>query len=256
MLAPQGFSPPQPSEMTNLAFQTPVTASSSDPLQGGSLIQFFGLFSVAVDGSTSGVLNAATNAAQATVGSGFNLCTQTTLGANQAANGLPVGTVDPWLRVDLGTAGQPFDGVQFFSRTDCAAAYPSLVAGAIDCYTRNAGFGIAYGDDGSAFNSPNNYRPGTAGYACGTLPTDLTGGVAFVPCPGAAGRYVWVYLPGANRVLAVCELQVLQTAPWTWRTLSAGAAATIEIAGGKHAVQSSVLVSGEGGRGVCILLRM
>ena len=46
-----------------------------------------------------------------------------------AAAGRKFGTVDPWLRVDLGVAGRAWDGVRFFSRTDCAATNPGNVAG-------------------------------------------------------------------------------------------------------------------------------
>ena len=190
-------------------------------------------------GSTSG----------STLVAGINACTSTIRGAAQASNGMLVGSVDPWLRVDLGTAGAVWDGVQFFSRTDCEVSNPSNVFGSIDCQTRNSGFQIAYGDDGSAFNSPNNYQPYTPGFACGSLPPDLLGGNAFVSCPRAVGRYVWVYLPGANRVLSVCELQVLRVQPWTWRMLSGGAGATVEIAQGKHAQQSSVFYDGQQGTG-------
>ena len=55
-LAPQGFSPPLPSEMTNLAFHAVTTASSSDPGMGGSLVNAPpNQWGVAVDGERWGI---------------------------------------------------------------------------------------------------------------------------------------------------------------------------------------------------------
>ena len=255
VLAPQGFSPPKPSEMNNIAYHMPVAASSSDPIQGGYL-SISGTppnrWSVAVDGITAGITNPAPNAANVN-NAVYNLCTSTIRGGAQPINGMLIGTVDPWFMVDLGANDRRFDGVQFFSRTDCLSSNNGNIFPSIDCYTRNAGFRIAYGNDASSPTSPNNFNPDSgpnaAQYACVNLPNDLSGGSAFVWCPGASGRYVWVYLPGANRVLVVCELQVLTTVPWTWRALSAGGTAVVEVAKGKAASQTSVLYDNNSGAG-------
>ena len=237
--APQGFSPPTPDEMVNIALHAPVAASSSDPTWGGAL-------TYATDGNTLGVIRPG--------GTGPYVCTSTvrgssiTLGIAPNTVSEPLGTQDPWLRVDLGTTGRVWDGVRFFSRSDCASTTGGTVIGALDCGTRENGWQIAYGDDASSFSSTLNFRYGMAGYACNAPPINLPGGNAFVSCPGAVGRYVWVYLPGVTRLLTVCELQVLKANPWTWRTLSGGAGATVEIAKGKFAQQSSQL-SDPGGVG-------
>jgi len=229
VLSPWGFTPPQATEMDNVALGRLVNVSSSDPLVGGNPQR-------ATDGNTAGIMNPAPTIADVN-NPIYNLCTSTP--TTQGA-GAVTGTTNPWLRVDLGAPNAGFDGVQFFTRTDCGTTGLTLV-GVIDCYMRASGFAIAYGNDGTSWDAAGNFNPNTNGYACYDIPDTPHGGKAFVHCPGAVGRYVWLYLPGTNRVLSVCELQVLRAHNWVWRTLSAGSPTLINAAVGKKAFMTSEL---------------
>ncbi len=50
------------------------------------------------------------------------------------------------------------------------------------------------------------------------------------------GRYVWAVQAGANRLLQVCEIQVLQPQPWYWQALSG----SVNLASNKFAASSAV----------------
>ena len=226
-LAPVGFPsplpPPYSAEMLNLALRRPATASSTDIIIGGN-------WTSAVDGNTAGIVNEAPSIDQA-ADPAYNLCASTSTQPKDAT---------PWIRIDLG-ATKTFDAIQFFGRTDCATYNDGNIYGSVECATRNNDFQIAYGNDGSRYDATGNMVPTVAGYACteGLDQADPSSGEAFVNCPRASGRYVWLYLPGtvANpRLLTVCELQVLVKQPWAWRQLSGSLTNVAEY---KYASQTS-----------------
>ena len=57
------------------------------------------------------------------------------------------------------------------------------------------------------------------------------------------GRYVWVRVPGANKILSLCQVQVLQKKPWVWRQLSG----VSEVAQGKPSSQATTELCCHGG---------
>jgi hypothetical protein len=70
-----------------------------------------------------------------------------------------------------------------------------------------------------------------------------SGTLNFLNTACGSGRYLWVRLPGPNRVLHLCEVQVWQRRPSVWRRLSG----TAEVAQGMPTVQSSTLIDNNGG---------
>jgi hypothetical protein len=66
---------------------------------------------------------------------------------------------------------------------------------------------------------------------------DLYGGQGTIACPTASARYVTLLLPGSDRVLSLCEMEVLQKNAWVWRQLSG----VIEAAQGQPVTTTSVV---------------
>lgn len=135
----------------------------------------------AIDGGISGVFS-------------NNQCTHT--------NTAPVNMTQPWFVLDLRSV-QAIDNLRIYQRTDC-------------CRGRNAGYRIFVGNTRSALNwaDPNNVeiRPPAS---------DILGSYDDVPSiAGVRARYIWIMLPGTNRVLTLCEVEVWQRRPDVWRQLS------------------------------------
>ena len=191
LLSPSGFPDLRPAEMTNLALGAPVQLSSSDSLTGGPAYR-------ATDGVLSAVLNPATTPAQAALPT-YNLCT------NSNAS-----ETNPNVRVDLGAISTPFDAVAWYTRTDCNTLATAAAQRACEMATLDFQIWVT--------QSPT--LPWFAGTRITVETPYVEGGSVIVATPKAAGRFVFIVLPGAGRVLSVCEFQVLRSRPWVWRQLS------------------------------------
>lgn len=128
------------------------------------------------------------------------------------------GTTDPWWAVDLGSV-QNIDFLSIYGRTDC-------------CSGRNAGFKLYYGNTNTSLQWND---PSVKEYVHGF--SDLTTTNVIIPTPGIQARYIWYRLPGAGRILTLCEFQVWQKKPFVWRKLSG----TFNAAFNKYATQSSTM---------------
>ena len=96
-----------------------------------------------------------------------------------------ISSSNPWWRVDLGKT-RTVTSVKLWNRADC-------------CADRLQGFEVWIGDDASY---SANSRCLTGGAALLTSPYDI-----LVDCIGT-GRYLFVVLPGNNRILTLCEVEV------------------------------------------------
>ena len=202
VLAPRGFPDAQPSETMNLALGKPVAVSSTGRVSGAA--------SVVTDGRTSGVANF--NYSAAASGSGPALPGVNTCFNSNSSNA--DGSGSQWLRVDL-LSPQRINAVFVFTRTDCNVL-PGVYL-EVRCEVSMQNFEVWAGTAASAA-SPTPWKD-AGNVKCGPAASPL-GGQALVPCAQAAARYVYVVLPGANRSLTLCEVEVLQTLPWAWRQLS------------------------------------
>ena len=130
--------------------------------------------------------------------------------------------------VDFGVS-TTFEKLVIWDRTDC-------------CAGRIAGFQVyvsAVPDFATATSNPACFNP----YAD---ITDSSATIDLTQTPNGqctAGRYLWITLPGDNRILTLCEVEVFQRRPWVWRQLSG----LHEVAQGKKAVQSSTELCCGGG---------
>ena len=207
VLAPRGnFLDFNAAYMQNVALGQP--ASSSTVYHITATPSTWAVPGLAVDGNT------VTNLVVGGVTSCFSSTTTT-----QAAGTTGVGEYDPWWSVDLGSP-QPFSAIMIYTRAKQEAG-PG----------RNAGFQVWYGNSNTPPGSgPNNAIPpgGLDGNnqplntMCPNPNTDIVDSQLLLPCSGV-GRYVFIYLPPAStltRYLELCEVQVLQRRPWTWRLLS------------------------------------
>ena len=93
---------------------------------------------------------------------------------------------NPWWIVDLERT-QSVMSVKIWNRRDC-------------CSDRLEGFEVWIGDDASSYSA--NLRCSTGGTAPLTSPYEVR-----VDCIGT-GRYLFVALPGSNKILTLCEVEV------------------------------------------------
>ena len=93
---------------------------------------------------------------------------------------------NPWWRVDLERTRSVMS-VKIWNRGDC-------------CSDRLEGFEVWIGDDASSYSA--NLRCSTGGTAPLTSPYEVR-----VDCIGT-GRYLFVALPGSNKILTLCEVEV------------------------------------------------
>ena len=93
---------------------------------------------------------------------------------------------NPWWIVDLERT-QSVMSVKIWNRGDC-------------CSDRLEGFEVWIGDDASSYSA--NLRCSTGGTAPLTSPYEVR-----VDCIGT-GRYLFVALPGSNKILTLCEVEV------------------------------------------------
>jgi hypothetical protein len=245
------------SEMTNVAAGMSAAMSSIDPsysTRGAG---------AAVDGVL--LTNNVDVASGVTATCACNWCAMTNALGGVAGNlyGSNVGTANPWWGVDLGAA-QQVDFVYLYMRS------PSTAGGqyAYDFpYGKSAGAQLYAANSNSTPSVPcpstapfSNVAPvsncpytsvGTGGCPPGTtmqssggclvntnLGTEVPdGGPNIYATPGLVSRFVWLELPGAYRILAICEFQAWQKKPWIWRQLSG----TYNAALLKTTTQSSTL---------------
>ena len=241
VLSPFGFVDPQQSEMINVAQGRASAMSSSD-----SLYSTRGA-GAAVDGVL--LTNAVTVAAGNPATCACNWCAMTTVGPAgnlYGGNGSNVGTSNPWWGVDLGTA-QQVDFVYLYMRSPSAAGgqytydFPYGKSAGAQLYAANSNSTPAvpcpltapFSGVAPAANCPYT-STGTGGCPPGTtlqvsggclVNTNLgaevpDGGPNIYATPGLVSRFVWLELPGAYRILALCEFQAWQKKPWIWRKLS------------------------------------
>jgi len=203
VLAPNGFPDAQPSEMTNLALGKAVTSSSRNLVSGAE--------AVVTDGRTSGVANFYFGGPNASVATnpGYNTCFRT----NSSDHQMPANS-EPWVRIDLGSP-QSINAVLVFTRTDCKAL--GNLFQQIACQVSMQNF-VVYtgGPAAAAATTPSD----PLNRMCSGGKVSPANGQALVPCAATNVRYVWVAVPGVNRTLTVCEVEVLQTLRWAWRQLS------------------------------------
>jgi hypothetical protein len=151
------------------------------------------------------------------------------------------GSANPWWGVDLGSV-QSIDFVSLVMRTPTASGQFSydwpfgMQAGAqIYAARANAPMSPCPSSDpfGAAGSTPCPWTSTSTGCPSGTTMTTTgcllnapvgsqipVGGPTIYGTAGLQARYIWVVLPGANRILSVCEMQVMQKKPWIWRQLS------------------------------------
>jgi hypothetical protein len=203
VLAPYGFEDATPAEMNNIALGKTASMSSVSPNWGNR----------GAGAANDNILNTNFNGVDtgAIASCGCNWCTESLQGSDQ------------WWAVDLGSA-QQVDFIYIYTRSD-------------GWVTRNGGFQLWAGNTYSTvsanlpWNQPSSFTRIPA-------PTDLfAGGPNIVPVSGIKARYLWFYLPGANRILNLCEFQVWQKRPWVWRQL----AGTFNAAFQRPAEQSGTL---------------
>ena len=261
-LAPFGFADAQPSEMTNLAAATGVSAaiSSLDPSLGTRGA------GAAIDG------NIVTRFTETVAGvpstCNCNFCTMTALGSGTVgslatAYCATCGTSNPWWGVDL-QSSQKIDFIYVYMRTPTASGQ----------YTYDWPFGKQAG--AAIFASTTNltaaspcpstgvYAPGTAACpytsvgsgGCGAGTHAVAGGGCAIDAPvgaeipvggptiystaGLNARFLWIVLPGYYRILSLCEFQAWQKKPWVWRKLTGTFNAAL-ASNGAVASQSSTL---------------
>jgi len=115
------------------------------------------------------------------------------------ANGkctLTLSSTNPWWSVDLGSI-QRIHYIRIWWRDDC-------------CTDRNRAFKVYAGNVSTSYGAnPEVVSPYT----------DSMYNPTVIPITTLA-RYVWIVLPGTNRILTVCEVQVYQRLSWRWRQLS------------------------------------
>ena len=118
-----------------------------------------------------------------------------------------VGDVNPWWGVDLG-ASQSIHALRMYQRTDC-------------CIGRFAGMAVYFSNLNGSALVPGGSPWALDGWALPlTNPNLLTAAVLFPVPANTTARYVWVTLPGSNRLLTLCEVQVLQRKPMAVRNLA------------------------------------
>ena len=242
-LAPAGFADARPEEMINIinlaAFGGAAGGAASGglpPVPATALVSpgLDPLISAAdahalIDGvALDGVANTASTAAQAGV-AGYNRC------VFSPSRGSP----QPWVQIDLGSR-QNFSDVALFGQTDCAVY--STLGEQQECLSRMQGYQVYTGND----NTSTPLAPWSCGASCGNSQCSppsspqLVGGRSVVACPavikGRGARFVWIVLPGAQRSIGLCEVQVLRPQRWAWRQLSGK---TVNAALGKPATQTS-----------------
>ena len=242
-LAPAGFADAKAEEMINIinlaAFGGAAGAAASGgvppvPAKASIFPSLDPLISSAdvgalIDGvALDGVANTATTLAQAGV-AGYNRCV---FSPN-------AGSPSPWVQIDLGSR-QNFSDVALFGQTDCAVY--STLGEQQECLSRMQGFQVFTGND----NTSTPATPWSCGAACGNTECappaspQFVGGRSVVACPavyaGNGARFVWIVLPGAQRSIGLCEVQVLRKQRWAWRQLAGN---TVNVALGRPATQTS-----------------
>jgi hypothetical protein len=228
-LSPAGYKDATVAEMTNVINNDGFESSVSrifpvvpDPLWSGPP-------STLIDGvALDGIANVATVLEQ-TTDSFYNRCFFTTRG----------GVTQPFVEIDLGR-NTFFTMVSLFAQTDCFTF--AQLTQQQDCISRMQNFEV--------WSAPTNISFGTANAPWESIPTAVkcdqpvndkfVAGQQVISCskvPTTGHRYVWISLPGATRVIGLCEVEVLRPSRWAWRQLSGG---LFNAALGKQASQSSI----------------
>jgi hypothetical protein len=234
-LSPFGYLDATVPEMVNVALNPGVYAniSANDPLLGtrGAAA---GIDGIITSRFTQVVLgNPATCAC--------NWCAITPTGPAGSLYSWGQGTANPWWGVDLGSV-QNIDYLYLTMRTPTASgqfAYDwpfGMQAGAQIYASRsnsNPSVPCPSADPFGAGATSCPWSSTSTGCPPGTTLTPTgcqinqaigpgipVGGPTIYNTAGLQARYIWIVLPGAARVLSVCELQVMQKRPWVWRQLS------------------------------------
>lgn len=228
-LSPAGYKDATLDEMTNVinsdGFESTVSRIFPvipDPLWSGPP-------STLIDGvALDGIANVATVLEQ-TTDSFYNRCFFTSRG----------GVTQPFVEIDLGRSTF-FTMVSLFAQTDCFTF--GQLTQQQDCISRMQNFEV--------WSAPTNVSFGTANAPWESISSAVkcdqpvnekfVAGQQAISCskvPNTGHRYVWVSLPGATRVIGLCEVEVLRPSRWAWRQLSGG---LFNAAIGKQASQSSI----------------
>jgi hypothetical protein len=135
------------------------------------------------------------------------------------------------LRIDLQFTRNNIQQVHLYWRTDC-------------CLSRSGGFQVAIGNDPGPLSATSQVGSGPGGSptldANTQLPNPYSDAVlnpTILPASDASGRYVFVLLPGTQRVLGVAEIMVWVRRPNTWRKLNG----LVNVALGASVAQSSAM---------------
>lgn len=134
----------------------------------------------------------------------------------------PAGTTNPWWRVDLGSA-KSISQLRVWMRTDAL----TIMNAGIQFWVSNTTSPLPFQLGSGAVNFPNPFPDPI--YSPNILTTTTP----------IVGRYVWALQQGSNKVVQVCEIQVLAPVAWFWRQLSG----QVNLALNKFA-SSSAVVSG------------
>ena len=222
-LSPTGFydAAVQEAEMSNIALLMPTNGSSAAPSVYAPLGNQTGTLAlntqVVVDGSITTTYG---TGAAAGVGSCF-------VSFVDLAAGVPVlGTTSPWWRVDLGSARTIWQ-LRFWMRADVLSSVsnqpgPAANTGVSFWVSNTTGPLLPW--EGNGVQIPN------------LIPNPIYAPNIIKLLSPVSGRYVWAAQLGAQRVLQLCQLQILQPTPWTWRKLSG----VVNIALNKFALQPGV----------------
>ena len=210
-------------EMVNVALLKPTAGSSA----ASSFYSPFGNLTgalplntqVVVDGSITQAYGAYLSTA-----AGVGSCFVSFLNLTAATPVL--GTTNPWWRVDLGSV-QTIWQLRFWMRTDALLATSNQPGPVVNT-------GVTFW----VSNTPGPLFPwqGNGAIIPNPIPNPIYAPNIITLSAPVSGRYIWVAQLGNQRVLQLCQLQVLQPTPWTWRKLSG----QVNLALNKYALQAAV----------------
>jgi hypothetical protein len=236
-----GFADATTAEMVNLAQGKLAFIIANDATYGQRGA------AAAVDGYL-GTKFVPTAAATYSLTCGCNQCTLTPTNPTTSPF-YTTGITQPWWGVDLGAAAQ-VDFIHLYMRANNVNNgndnWPQGQSVGFQIY---ASFGNTTGSAcvPGALSCP--YTSTVGGCPAGTVatpsgclvqntPSDAPmGGPTVISTPGLVARYLWIVLPGSNRILSLCEFQAWQKKPFVWRKLSGN----YNAAQGQIASQSSTL---------------
>ena len=213
----------QASEMTNVALNKPTAGSSA----ASSFYEPVGNLTGALDLNTRVVVDGSITQAYGafrTIAAGVGTCFVTYV--NLTASPQVLGTTNPWWRVDLGSVTSIWQ-LRFWMRADgilAASNQPGPLANTGLSFWLSNTAGPLFPWQGNGVQIPN------------PIPNPIYAPNIITLSAATSGRYVWVAQIGALRVLQLCQLQVLQPTPWTWRKLSG----QVNLALNKYALQAAV----------------